>query len=264
MRLTKRITRLMVRFGYRVLNEKVVAVAQQLVGIDMGTLNGGSGEEFVVKSIISPNLSNKTALDIGANTGLYSSMMANYINIDSIISFEPNPNCIAKFKELNKNRIYNVALGDRTSEMPFYVNQEKPTSHHASLVKPSTLNQTESLNTILVDVKRLDELIENNDFQLPGFIKIDAEGYDLTVIKGLGKYLNEIDFIQFEFNAMHIDSRTFLRDYYLLLSQFDLYRLGPNKLIDVKEYSPSYEIFRFQNFLAINKNLDINTAPFLS
>lgn len=261
MRLSRKLTRILIWIGYRFLKEEVAVVAQQMVGIDNGTTMELSGEEFVVQKIISKNIKDKAILDIGCNTGGYSVMLSKYFATEQIIAFDPNPNCIPGFKSNTDVRFINVAIAENVGLMPFYVDKANNTSPHASLIKPKH-NRTE-LKTVEVKVERLDSLISSESISLPGFVKVDAEGNDLSAIKSLGEYLNKIDFIQFEFNAMHVDSRVFLRDYYQFLSEFKLYRLAEKKLIDISEYSPNYEIFRFQNVLAINKELNLNIQPFL-
>jgi hypothetical protein len=64
--------------------------------------------------------------------------------------------------------------------------------------------------------------------------------------------LDRIDFIQFEFNEMNIISRVFLKDFYQILSNYNLYRLDSNRLIPLFNYDSTNEIFKFQNFLAIH------------
>ncbi len=60
----------------------------------------------------------------------------------------------------------------------------------------------------------------------------------------------KIEVIQFEFNEMNVVSRTFLKDFYDILSNYDLCRLDSNKLIPLFKYESKNEIFQFQNFLA--------------
>ena len=65
-----------------------------------------------------------------------------------------------------------------------------------------------------------------------------------------------IDYIQFEFGGCNIDSRTFFIDFWNLLSQtYVFYKIMPTKLIPVKTYDETREIFVCSNFLLERKNL---------
>lgn len=59
-----------------------------------------------------------------------------------------------------------------------------------------------------------------------------------------------IRFIQFEFGAFHIDSRTCFRAFYVLLEgDYNIYRIIPNGLVKVTCYSSEMEIFATINKL---------------
>jgi FkbM family methyltransferase len=46
-----------------------------------------------------------------------------------------------------------------------------------------------------IQVNRLDTIIDSSDFGVPEIVKIDAEGLDIDVLKGLGKYLGKVEVI---------------------------------------------------------------------
>jgi hypothetical protein len=66
---------------------------------------------------------------------------------------------------------------------------------------------------------------------------------------------NKIKIIQFEFNEPNVANRVFLKDFYQLLPNFSFYRIKIGGLIPLGEYNSKNEIFRYQNILAINKNI---------
>jgi len=52
----------------------------------------------------------------------------------------------------------------------------------------------------------------------------------------------------------NIDSRTFLRDYYELLnSNYRIYRILKNGLVEMKKYSEFDEVFMTTNYFAVLK-----------
>ena len=96
----------------------------------------------------------------------------------------------------------------------------------------------------------------NNIYEVK-LLKIDVEGHELPVLKGLGSHLSNgsVKAIHFEFNEMNVFSRAFFRDFVQLLSSYDLYRLLPNDMLPLKNYKPYLlEIFAYQNIVAIYKN----------
>lgn len=62
-----------------------------------------------------------------------------------------------------------------------------------------------------------------------------------------------VDALQFEFGGCNIDSKTYFRDFFSLLSTthgFKLYRLAPGKrLVDMNRYSEALECFIWQNIV---------------
>lgn len=47
-----------------------------------------------------------------------------------------------------------------------------------------------------------------------------------------------IDAIYFEFNTFNIFNRIFLKDFYEILSEFNFYRIYPDGIVELGEYSP--------------------------
>ena len=89
------------------------------------------------------------------------------------------------------------------------------------------------------------------------FLKIDVEGHELYVLKGLGRYLDAkfIDIIQFEYGGTNFDSKINLKDFFdlLELNNFVIHKIMPRHL-EPKVYKPEYENFLYSNFVAISKD----------
>ena len=121
-----------------------------------------------------------TAVDVGAHIGSYTLRMAKRFH--QVIAFEPNPfNRYILSLNLQLNKTTNVqveqaALSDREEISPLFL-------HRAA-------DGTGSLNpfhygfkydkTVQVKVKRLDDF----EFAKVDFLKIDAEGNELPILKG--------------------------------------------------------------------------------
>jgi len=74
------------------------------------------------------------------------------------------------------------------------------------------------------------------------FLKVDVEGHELEVFKGGAHVLSSglVDALQFELGGCNIDSRTYFRNFFSLLStnySFRLFRFAPGKrLVDMNRY----------------------------
>ena len=88
---------------------------------------------------------------------------------------------------------------------------------------------------------------------IPSLIKIDVEGHELDVLKGGLKTLALAQVIQFEFGGCNIDTRTFFKDFWYLLTEagFQIHRISEGGPIRISHYSEQDEFFRTTNYLAV-------------
>ncbi|MBC7536666.1 MAG: FkbM family methyltransferase [Ferruginibacter sp.] len=125
----------------------------------------------------------KTSLDIGAAGGVF---IANMLGVSkNVIAFEPIPADAAILKtmvEATKSnvKIECVALSDKSGEATLRMMAND--LGRSTIEESNTLDDhTGSLKTgIKVPIKKLDDFIFNNI----GFIKIDVEGHELSVLRG--------------------------------------------------------------------------------
>lgn len=117
---------------------------------------------------------NRLAIDIGAHVGLWAIDLSN--NFDMVQTFEPVTefrNCL--FKNIEENKIENivvneVALGNENKEVNMAIDETNTGATHIG----------NKHNNYIVKMKKLDDY----NFKLVDFIKIDTEGYELQVLKG--------------------------------------------------------------------------------
>lgn len=105
-----------------------------------------------------------------------------------------------------------------------------------------------------VELISIDDYCRTSNVDHVSLLKIDAEGYDLEVIKGATRMLQHrnIDVLQFEYNQRWIFNGAFLRDVFNILSPLG-YRIGKVTPYGVEFYERwdwELETFREGNYLA--------------
>ncbi|MFC5010898.1 FkbM family methyltransferase [Nocardioides plantarum] len=120
-----------------------------------------------------------TAVDAGANVGLYSYWMAKRASV--VHAFEPQPSVFDRLRAGSgpKVRTYNNALSDVAGTATLQV----PTQSHGM----ASLRQIDDMPTTQIDVP----LVVLDDLGLDGvgFVKIDVEGHEEQLLRGAAKTL---------------------------------------------------------------------------
>ncbi len=133
-------------------------------------------------------------LDVGANIGYLSAVGAGLVGpAGQVHAFEPVPAYAERLRRLTKlNPDYRIvanscAAGETRGICTMYVARE---AGQSTLVH-SYKAEREILSTIEVPVIRLDSYLEENQIEEVALIKIDAEGFELPVLKGLHNYFEK-------------------------------------------------------------------------
>lgn len=127
-----------------------------------------------------------TFVDVGANVGYFSLLAARQVgSCGRVLAFEPSPVAFAALEEtIRLNQIgqitaENLACGEQCGSLSLNLYEES--CHSPSLV-PSP-HSTVELGS--VDVIRLDDYCANHQIEHIDLIKIDVEGFEPEVLRGL-------------------------------------------------------------------------------
>ena len=100
-----------------------------------------------------------------------------------------------------------------------------------------------------------DSYVEQQGITSIDFMKIDVEGAEHLVLKGLRRTLESggIQCLQFEYGAFSIQTKVLLADYYNVLGSFFwIGKVFPTH-VEFRDYQWTMESFRFSNFLCISR-----------
>jgi FkbM family methyltransferase len=134
-----------------------------------------------------------TVVDVGAHHGLYTLLASKCVGWHGrVVSIEPSPReCARPEKHLRVNRSSNVELiacaaGEDAGDAELYV-VDRFNDGCNSLRPPAT---SEPVRTVRVPVRRLDDILSELEISKVDFMKLDAEGAELSALYGALKLLN--------------------------------------------------------------------------
>jgi FkbM family methyltransferase len=248
---------------YVELNYRLFKTFIKCIGINNFENINMSGEKWMIDILLKKYGFQNSFIyfDVGANVGKFAKEVLNAYPQAQGYLFEPNPSSYQKLQsnhELSSAKKFNYGCGERNEVLKFYDRSDIDGSSHASLYSEviSSIHK-KSLVEIQVEIIALDSFCKNMQISNIDFLKIDTEGHELAVLKGAGDLIsnNLIKIIQFEFNEMNVISRTFMRDFTSLLSNYQLHRLLSDGMMKLNNCILDTEIFGFQNIVAVNKNI---------
>lgn len=152
----------------------------------------------IFESIINKN---DLVFDVGSNMGNKSET---FLNLGAkVIGFEPQSECFEQLiNKFNGNLNFiaeNIALSNKEgNEIMYKASYHTISSMSKEFIVEAKKERFPSYNwdnQIIVKTKTLDSVI--NEYGVPSFIKIDVEGYELSVLEGLTR---PIECISVEFN----------------------------------------------------------------
>ncbi|WP_198530028.1 FkbM family methyltransferase [Halorubrum aethiopicum] len=148
------------------------------------------GERSIVEDLLTSLDSNDIFYDVGANVGTYTCFAAAKLGPGKVVAFEPEPENADRLREnLELNNldaeIIQIALSDTDGIVDLALTgDEAGTGEHA-------IATGDDKQTLEVETARGDSIIEERGLPKPTVAKIDVEGAELSVLRGLRETLYE-------------------------------------------------------------------------
>lgn len=202
--------------------------------------------------------------DVGANVGDWAAVALSINPRINLHCFEPSR---ATFDLLTRRglpssvKCNNIGLGSADSEASLMVYSDGCGAN--SLYRREGLEHVADLpSKVTEEVIRLqtvDGYCAQHGIDHIDFVKLDVEGHELEVLKGMSQCLHEgrVGVIQFEYGGCNIDAGVFLKDIWRYISStnthYSFHKLYPGEIRYISRYSQLLENFQYQNWAIIKK-----------
>jgi len=197
-------------------------------------------------------------LDIGANRGHWTAeiltTLARHRAQGVVHGFEPSPDTFeafaTRFAQVPTVHAHPLALSDRQGAAPFYV--------AGPLSGLNSLHPGDGPRGADVAVGTVDAFRAQTGLMHIDLVKCDAEGHDLTVLKGALATLQsgQVDAWQFEYNHRWLANRACIRDVFDLIDglPYRLARLCHNGLTFHQAWHPELDRFFQAHYVLIRRS----------
>jgi FkbM family methyltransferase len=220
-----------------------------------------SGEIYALKYAKSKlnTTGNAVIFDVGANVGEFAFTAAEIFDRKCIVySFEPSGftfnallDSIRSSNAADQIKAENFGYGSKKENVKLYSSGKGATIASVYELKTASLEfKKEFIEEI--ELRTIDDYCTENNIQRIDYLKVDIEGHEYQALLGAIKMIEakKIKFIQFEFGECHIDSRTFFRDFYDLLSpHYKFHRIVSDGIREIPYYTTDLEVFDTVNYL---------------
>jgi len=141
-----------------------------------------------------------TVIDVGANKGQFSSFARARWPQAKLFAFEPMPAAARRYRGIlgRRSRLFGCALGAEDGKLDLHVASRADSSSLLSLgEEQKAIFEMREVGTMPVEVRRLDDVLRGL-VDPPALLKIDVQGYEYEVLRGLGSLAASVEWIYVE------------------------------------------------------------------
>jgi FkbM family methyltransferase len=144
----------------------------------------------------------RTVVDVGANSGQFGTTLREAGFRGRIISFEPLAGPFAALSEAAATdplwEAHRLALGDTPGRMQMNVASNSASSSFLEMEQSHVVAQPAAgyVEREEVEVARLDDVAPSLQLEGPTLLKLDVQGYHLTVLRGAAETLRTVTALQ--------------------------------------------------------------------
>ncbi|MFC1928297.1 FkbM family methyltransferase [Chloroflexota bacterium] len=197
-----------------------------------------------------------TVVDIGANVGYYALLEAKIVGDKGMVyAIEPAPNNLeglgknVTINSLSNVEIYPLAVGDKSGKGELYLSVSSNLHNMLGTIDKSGPRSSYT-GVVEVETTTLDDFLK--DKRQPDLVRMDVEGYEYFIIKGMQRTLNQNRNIRLYIEIHPSDMKTVGLEIETMLGT--LFRAG---------FKPKYLVKRTKQYLWQNPNSDsINIDSF--
>ncbi|MEO9967597.1 MAG: FkbM family methyltransferase [Reichenbachiella sp.] len=199
-----------------------------------------SSKDYLLKTfykvVKTANFNPKHIVDVGANHGSWTREALNHFPNAQYSMLEPQGWLKSSSQDLldknDKIRFYELGAGSSTSTLPFTISSRDDSStFNCSQEKAAEFG----FEQIQVPVVTLNEFISKEKLPAPDIIKIDAEGFDLEVLKGASDFYGVTEVFLVEAS---INCKAYHNSLSIIVSAMDGYGY---KLFDITDLNRPFE-----------------------
>lgn len=205
----------------------------------------------VIKKILGNEIN--IFFDVGAHKCETVNLFNKHFKIKKIFAFEANIDLINTYKSISNTTFISKGVGEKNGKKIFfqsgfsaissfnYFSEKSSYSKFKKKITAFIYSKKETVIEKKVDVITLESFCKKNKIKKIDLLKIDTEGYEFNVLKGLKNYLTKVDVILFEH---HYDSSLVknykFSDVHNLLIKNNFKRTFKNKMICRKIFEYVY------------------------
>ncbi len=200
--------------GYRM----KLSIDEKKKGIAKGLVLFGVREEdqlLIIKNEIKRGM---VVLDIGANIGYYTLLLESLVGPQGkIYAYEPSSENFNHLKDnikLNNKEniieVFHAGISDQTGSETLYLSEQSNIHNFITAYLPRSADESGKVDVEEVDMFDIDTLIK--DKRPVNFIRMDTEGYEVKVFRGMKSFVKQTDHeikILFEVHRSRYDDNDF-------------------------------------------------------